>query len=321
MAQRQGVSPDADVGRSPRWTSGRECWVFRAETPDELCGHHPELIGPALAPREALQYLLYSPIFDATDGPFHVGGTPGSHSVALTSRRLLISRDPHTETGRRWVHSIDLGSVSSMEIGSALALAWFVVHFVGPAGPAACSVLFSANGLDHFRAVVRGYLAQGRPPHPPEASSLDWSSTWSEAPAFLRSELAPLARETPPPLAALPTPERWSAGGRSGRGRTACLSAAGVLAATPLGLLWAASEARTRPDGLSFGVNVTAVRRDRVADASVSTRPVHGTALPVLLVKAGEAPDATELVVPFGEHDRGSAETIVHLASAWRGGR
>jgi hypothetical protein len=30
-------------------------------------------------------------------------------------------------------------------------------------------------------------------------------------------------------------------------GRALCLSAAGILAATPLGLLWAVSEARTRP--------------------------------------------------------------------------
>lgn len=322
MAERRGPSPVAvepDAG-APRWTSGRECWVFRAETPDELCGHHPDLVRSALLPGETVRYLLYSPVFDATDGPFRVGGAPGSHSVALTSRRLLISRDPHSETGRRSVRSIDLGSVGSMETGSALTLAWFVVRFAGPSGPAACSVLFSVHGLEHFRSIVRGYLAHGREERLPAALALDWPSVWTDTPAFLRSELEPLTLETERPLAVLHTAERWAGGGRR-RGRPACLAAAGLLAATPCGLLWAVSEPRARPDGLSFGVNVTAVRSDRVAGASITTRTVHGETSPVLRVRAGDEPALTELEVRFDERERPSAESIVHLASSWRDGR
>jgi hypothetical protein len=260
----------------------------------------------------------YSPVFDATDGPFRVGGAPGSHSVALTSRRLLISRDPHGGTGRRSVRSIDLGSVRSMEIGSALTLAWFAVRFAGPEGPGACPVLFSPHGLDHFRSIVRGYLSHERE----EGSAtlaLERPGVWRDTPAFLRGEVAPLTRATDPPLAVLHTAERW-ARGRPPRSRPARLSAAGLLAATPLGLLWAVSEPRTRPDGLSFGVNVTAVRSDRVADASITCRAVHGTTLTVLRVRVGDEPVTTEMEVPIDERDRPSAEKLVRPATSWRSG-
>jgi hypothetical protein len=320
MAQRRGSSPTPGEAL-PRWTSGRECWVFRAETPEELCGYHPRLIGSALTARETILYLLYSPLFEAGDGPFQVGGAPGSHAVALTTKRLLVSRDPHSEREGRSVRSIDLGSVHSIEIGSALTLAWFVVRYAGPGGPAACPVLFSAHGLDHFRSIVRAHLDRGPRAPAPGPPALDWPGVLRETPAYLSSELAPVTRETDPPLAVLRTAERWAGERRPWGGGAVCLLAAGLLAATPLGLLWAASETRTRPDGLSFGVNVTAVRSDRVASACISSRAVHGTAVPVLRVRAGDGPAATELEVPFDERDLASAESIVHLASSWRGGR
>jgi hypothetical protein len=217
------------------------------------------------------------------------------------------------------VPSIDLGSVDSIEIGGALVLAWFVVRFSGPAGPAACPIVFSAHGLDHFRVVVRASLDGGPSVRAPAPPALDWPGVLRETPAFLRSELEPVTRGAEPPLAVLRTPERWA---RAGRRREAVrLSAGGLLAVTPRGLLWAASEARTRPDGLSFGVNITAVRSDRVAGASVSSRAVQGTVLPVLRVHAGDNPAGTEVEVPFDEGDLASAESIARLVSSWRGGR
>jgi hypothetical protein len=338
MAQRRGVrsnvgesaatrggelspaSPVASAARPPRWTSGRECWVFRAETPDELCGHHAELIGSALTPGETVQYLLYSPLCEARDGPFNVGGVPGSHAVALTTMRLLVSHDPHSDRGGRSVRAIDLGAVDSLEIGGALTLAWFVVRYSGPAGPASCPVLFSAHGLDHFRAIVRAYL--DRRPHAPavDASALRWPGVLRETPAFLASELAPLTRDMDPPLEIVRTPERWTRERRPWGSRAVCLSAMGLLAATPLGLLCAASEPPTSPGGVSFGVNVTAVRSDRVASAFVSSRTVNGTAVSLLRVHAGAASGGTELEVPFDERDRASAERLAQLASSGRGG-
>ena len=66
-----------------RFFSGRECWVYRAQTPSELCGHHPELIEQALCGDEP-EYLLYSPLRETNRGPFGLSGPQGSHAVALT---------------------------------------------------------------------------------------------------------------------------------------------------------------------------------------------------------------------------------------------
>jgi hypothetical protein len=316
MAERRGFSRSAGEphGDVPRWTSGRECWVFRAATPDELCGHHPRLIGSALAPGERLRYLLYSPVFDATDGPFRVGGAPGSHAIGITANAFLVSRDSHAGEPRRSITRIALDAVFSVEIGAALALGWFVVRFAGPRGPASCPVLFGGQGMEHFRAVVRAYRRLGREERVESEALLDWPKVWESVPTYIRTELEPLVEETERPLAVLRTPERWTAEKQWWRQRPICASAAGLLIATSRGLLWAASEPRTTPGGVSFGVNVTAVRPERVRDATIGSRKSSG----VLRLKAGGKEASHELEVPLGGDDVTSAEEFVHLARAWR---
>jgi hypothetical protein len=316
MAERRGFSPSAGEPQAdaPRWTSGRECWVFRAATPDELCGHHPRLIGSALAPGERLHYLLYSPVFDATDGPFHVGGAPGSHAIGITANAFLVSRDPHAGEPRRSITRIALDAVSSVEIGAALALGWFVVRFAGPRGPASCPVLFGGQGMEHFRAVVRAYRRLGRRDRVGSEARLDWPRVWDNVPTYIRTELEPLLVETERPLAVLRTPERWMAEKRWWRQRPVCASAAGLLVATSRGLLWAASEPRPTPNGVSFGVNVTAVRLERVREATIASTKVMG----VVRLKAGSTEASHELEVPFGGEDVPLAEEILHLARGWR---
>jgi hypothetical protein len=315
MAKRRGFSPSAGEPQEdvPRWTSGRECWVFRAHTPDELCGHHPRLIGSALVHGEPLQYLLYSPVFDAKDGPFRVGGAPGSHAVGITANAFLVSRDPHAEERRESITRIDFDTVSSVEIGCALALGWFVVRFAGPRGPASCPVLFGGQGMEHFRAVVRGYRRLGREERALGEARLDWPKVWKNVPIYIRTELAPLVEETERPLAMLRTPERWRTENRWWGRRPVCASASGLLVATSRGLLWAASEPRPRPEGLSFGVNVTVVRPDRVRGAAIASRENMG----VLRLRAGGKEASYDLEVPFDAEDVASAQEIVHLASAW----
>jgi hypothetical protein len=316
MAKRRGFSPSAGEPQAdvPRWTSGRECWVFRAETPDELCGYHPRLIGSALAPDERLHYLLYSPVFDAKDGPFRVGGGPGSHAVGITANAFLVSRDPHVEEPRQSITRIALDAVSFVEIGCALALGWFVVRFAAPRGPASCPVLFGGQGMEHFRAVVRAYRRLDREERVESKARLDWPTVWQGTPVYIRTELEPLLEKTERPVAMLRTPERWTAEKRWWRRRPVCASAAGLLVATSHGLLWAASEPRTTPDGLSFGVNVTVVRPERVRNATIGSREAMG----VLRLKAGGKEASHDLEVPFGGEDVASAEEIVHLARAWR---
>jgi hypothetical protein len=316
MAERRGFSPSAGEPQAdvPRWTSGRECWVFRAETPDELCGHHPRLISSALPPGERLHYLLYSPVFDARDGPFRVGGVPGSHAVGITARALLVSLDPHTGESARSVARIALAAVSSLEIGCALALGWFVVRSSGLQGPASCPVLFGGQGMEHFRAVVRAYRRLGREERVESEAQLDWPRVWEDVPTYIRTELEPLVEETERPLAMLQTPERWTAEKRGWGRRPVCVSAPGLLVATSRGLLWAASEPRTTPDGVSFGVNVTVVRPGCVREAGIASKKSMG----VLRLKAGSNEACHDLEVPFGIEDVPSAEEIVDLARAWR---
>jgi hypothetical protein len=316
MAKRRGFSPSASerLADVPRWTSGRECWVFRAETPDELCGHHPRLIGSALAPREPLHYLLYSPVFDAKDGPFRVGGAPGSHAVGITGSAVLVSRDPHAEELRQSITTIPLDAVSGVEIGCALALGWFVVRYAGPRGPASCPVLFRGQGIEHFRAVVRAYRRRGREERAPSDARLGWPKVWQNVPTYIRTELEPLLEETEQPLAVLRTPERWTEEKRWWSRRPVCASAAGLLVATSHGLLWAASEPRATPDGFSFGVNVTVVRPELVRGAAIGSRESMG----VLRLTAGGREAPHDLEVPFDGEDVASAEEIVRLVRAWR---
>ena len=317
MAERRGSSPRAveKPAGKPRFTSGRECWVFRAAEPAQLCGHHPELIASALAAGEPLLYLLYSPIFDAKDGPFRVGGAPGSHAVGITPHRLLVSRDPHGGPLPRSVTGIDLAIVSSLQIGCALALGWFVIRFSGPQGSGTCPVLFGGQGMDHFRAVVRAYRGLGGELRVGGAPSLDWPDVWKGVPPYLRTELEPLIDQRERPLAVLRSPERWTTEIRLWRRRPVCSSAAGLLVATSRGLLWAASEPRIKPEGLSFGVNVTVVRPERVSDAAILTREGIG----VLRLQAGDRPKPHTMEVLLDVEDVASAEEVVRLARAWRG--
>ena len=330
MAQRRGLSPTPDPAPDagapalgagepePLWTSGRECWVFRADRPDQLCGYHPRLIASALAPDESLRYLLYSPIFDASDGPFAVGGRPGSHAVAITPQHLLMSRDPHSDTEPRSVSSIDLPTVSALEIGCALALGWFVVRFGGPQAGGSRTVLFGNIGARHFREIVNIYRRSLSAPADLPAG-IRWPSVWTGVPPYLQSELEPLIEPDERPLAVLRSPERWARRKRLFRHEPVCVAPAGLLLVTSLGVLWAVSEPRLTPDLVSFGVNVTVARWDRLLDAGIGSRVLHETTLGLLRFRVGARCQPLELEVPFDARDIHAAEDIVQLVAAWRG--
>jgi hypothetical protein len=299
----------------PRWTSGRECSVFRAGSPDELCGFHPALVRSALPPDETLHYLLYSPLVEGTEGPFHVGGTAGSHSVGLTSRRLVVSHDPHAEGRPRSVTTIDLDSVSCLELGSALLFGWLVVRRGGRRGPSRHTVTFNARGMDPFRALVRTYWGLALERGAGSEAALAGEDVWDGVPAFLRSEVEPLLEPRERPLAVLRSPERWTSEKGQWRTGPACVSATGLLIATPSGILRAASEPPRRPGDLAFGVNVTIVRAGRLAEATIEARDDLGA----LRLVAGEGRGSHEVEVLFDAGDAGEAEEIRRVVRAWRG--
>jgi hypothetical protein len=167
--------------------------------------------------------------------------------------------------------------------------------------------------MEHFRAVVRAFRRLGRKEPVGSGRQLDWPTVWQGTPTYIRTELAPLVEEMERPLVMLRTPARWTTEKGWWRERTVCASAAGLLVATSHGLLWAASEPRPTPDGLSFGVNVTVVRPERVWGAAIGSRE----GLDVLRLRAGGREASRDLEVPFDAEDVASAEQIVHLARAW----
>jgi hypothetical protein len=134
--------------------------------------------------------------------------------------------------------------------------------------------------MGHFRAVVRTYRRLGHEAPVESKVRLDWTNVWEGTPTYIRTELEPFVSETERPLAMLRTPERWTAERRWWGRRPLCASAAGLLVATSRGLLWAASEPRTTPDGLSFGVNVAVVRPERVQGRGDRKPGEHGCAAP-----------------------------------------
>lgn len=111
---------DVNSRRTEYCSSGREPWVYEAETPQDLLGVHAELIASSLLPAEGLRYLLYSPIWDGDWAPFGITAQPASHALAITDTRFLLSRNLHREDAEPEVISIPFERVLWAEYGNAI---------------------------------------------------------------------------------------------------------------------------------------------------------------------------------------------------------
>ncbi|HEY7288513.1 MAG TPA: hypothetical protein VH583_01660 [Vicinamibacterales bacterium] len=233
---------------SPRIYGGRECWVYRASSPDELCGHHPELVEQALR-GDAPDYLLYSPHRESNRGPFGLEGPSGSHAVALTSESLIVSRDQHRRSIKPSVRSIPLASILTMAIGEALTLGWLEVRYAVENTAEAEVVFFHSSGIEQFRNVVRLWLQ--RQSCRVDAGS-DNDSRWTSSPPYVVTQTRPLVRDLRL-LEIVNVPEAWA----DVRGRSRCRAAASVMILMDSAVLLAESERPLEPGMLMFGVNVT----------------------------------------------------------------
>lgn len=254
----------------PRFTSGREAWVFRAHTPDQLCGYHPDLIGEALERGEVLRYLLYSPLRETESAVCGVRAAPGSHALAVTDRRLVLSRDPHRYDGQRSVCAIPFEAVLSIELGEALTLGWLVLRFAGEGVLMTESAAFHASGIAHFRAALRAF----RMASPGMAHSFAEPSplpVLPRMPAYLRSELEPLLLPGERPCLAIESQETWVTAGT--RRTRRCVSPSLAFMVTDRAVLWAENERPLRPKTLAFGVSVACVDRRRVTEARLIAEP------------------------------------------------
>lgn len=288
-----------------RFYNGRESWVFRARALDELCGFHPELIGGALEPNERVCDLVYSPLRETTAGPFGMRGTAGSHALALTDSRVIISRDPHTPRGARTVRVLPYDSILLVELGEALTLGWLVFRFLEGDEVGSETIVFQSTGIGLFRTALRTWRGRGLPTEESRASPREPCPALAQAPPYLRDQVAPLLLDDEP-SALLHSPEQW--GGDSRRQR-ACVAPERLYAVSEHGLVVAESERPYRPGALVFGVNVTCIERRRVQDVNLARLP-GTTGLAELVVALGAAGQTGRLRCSL---DRATAEHLQRL--------
>ena len=241
-----------------RFFSGRESWAFCAHAPDELCGFHAELIEQALRPGERVQYLLYSPLREADGVPFGIEGGSGSHALALTSDRVIISRDPHRLGSARTVRSVPFDDILVVEIGEALTLGWLVFRVAAAGRVASEAIFFQSLGIDLFRTAVR----LCRRPTAASASlriaeAEDWHRVLAPSPPYLRNALLRLLLVDERPDGVVHSTEQWRE--VPGRRELACVAPAGLYAFTRTGLIIVESERPPAPGTLVFAVNATCV--------------------------------------------------------------
>jgi hypothetical protein len=246
--------------RIPEYRSpDKKPYVFCAEKPGDLPGVHADLMRKTLRRDEELLYLLYSPIFPEEKAPFGLCATPGSHSVAVTKHRFVVSEDQHRKGTAPTIQSIPFRQVLYMEFGTALFFGWFSIQFVVDEKPSCTTLFFPATtGMKHFGIAVSEYRRMSRPTHDLLPSKIiDWAGIWRHTPKTEVDHLKPLIIKEELPFNMLRSSERWIL--RKGRRKSvpAYLSTNGILVATNFGFIHATDEPCTRPEIFSFGVNVS----------------------------------------------------------------
>jgi hypothetical protein len=268
-----------------RFFSGRESWAFCARVPEDLCGHHAELIEQALRPGERVRYLLYSPLREADGAPFGIEGGSGSHALALTDDRVIISRDPHRLESARTVRSVSFEDILVIEIGEALTLGWLVFRFAAGGRVVSEAIFFQSLGINLFRTAVRlcrRPTASGASLRVAEAEG--WHAVLALSPPYLRTALLPLVLADERPDGVVYSAEQWrDAPGRHG---LAFVAPAGLYAFTQTRLVIVESERPPKPGTLVFAVNATCVDRRIVRRLTVAAD--------------SQDPAAAELVVDLG---------------------
>jgi hypothetical protein len=282
-----------------RFSSGRECWVFSVPAPEDLPGFHPDLMAGTLAPGEPIRLLLYAPLYGASGGPFGVFGTSASHAVAVTSTRIVVSRDPHRDGVSRSARAIPLDCVLSIRIGEALVLGWLVVRFAENGSLQSETVLFRSSGRRHFENAVRAARSDELPPSPPNPAP-EWRTVDSASPPYLRDALPRVVLGGERPTIVLRSSERWRT--RSGRRASPrCLSPSAVAVLSDRALFLLESECPSRPGGLAFGVDASIIERPLIRACRVETDVVCGHRLARLVVEIGTRPCTERVEVPFDE--------------------
>lgn len=307
-----------DELREERWRSiGRESWIYRANGPDELRGRHADLLQSALGSDDELRYLVYAPIFDGVDGPFGIRATPASHAVAVAQDRLVITADAHREGVPADVRSIPFAQILSVELGAALLLGWLVIRHVDAGHVTSTVVTFSTTGSHHFEAVVRAYRELTALQMIQKEVAIPHADVWRSTPPFLRSAVEPLLLDDELVIGAVEWQESWRSRKHGWFTLRSCASTPGLLLLSRVGLLWASSEPRVRPDMLSYGVDVTSIDWKALRSASIEHAAAGSVAMRVRLALERQGIPIC-LEIPLDSEAGQTADTAVDLVERLR---
>ncbi len=293
------------AGRRPSGvpSCGREVMVFPVEGPEDLPGVHPTLIGSALRPGERLHCLLYAPIWDGEGAPFGFHGEPGSHAVAVTDDRLLVSRDAHRKRLAPSLQVIPFANVLSVEFGGSLLPGWFVVRYSDGARVAAATILYEATyGVEHFGALVRGYRAAARPVRrPPVPSPLAWPELWRRVAPRQAGRLRPVLVEGESLVAYACSAQTWGTRSSLWGKAPVCVAEEGALVVTDRGVVHVVNEPDLRPGIWSYGINVCCIPHEALRSCRVVEQVCAGVPLQHLRLGLARGQAAWDMDIPVGD--------------------
>jgi Rhodopirellula transposase DDE domain len=212
---------------------------LRGRRPAPAAGRARRPDPPSPAPDEPLLALVYFPIWDAPATPFGDAAEPGSHALAVTARRFLLSHNSHRRASTPTVVNIPFESVLAVEWGSSLLSGWATLRHAAAAGTAATTRMYrSTGGRHHLAAALRAYRQTFPSQEPATPATVPWDTVRAAAPPALVAEMAPLLLDGESARSLLQSRELWQPG-RGLRRRPVCRSHQGLLAATDRGLLLA----------------------------------------------------------------------------------
>jgi len=237
---------------------------FKVDKPADLMGIHKELLAKVLTPDEELRYLFYSPICESDVKPFGIDAKPGSHAMAVTRHRFVISEDLHTKGIAPTIKIIPFSQVLLVEFGNDLLLGWIAIRFIEGKAVSCLSFFYSSTGIHHVSSAIREYrrITSNRILSQPSEDDMLWPHIWHHASRHQVELLRSIVIEGERPLSAFRSTEIWGMDGK--RRKKTCLATHGILIATNTGFISARDESPIRPGMLSFGMNVCCIPRESV---------------------------------------------------------
>jgi len=315
--------PEAELRRQ---SNGKESWVFRAAHPSQLLGVHAGQVGQVLRPGEVLHYVLYSPMWEGSGGPFGIRAEPASHAVVVTDSRFMISRDQHSDAVPPTLLSIPFEAVLCVESGSALMLGWLVIRYAEEGSPRAATLLYRALGRAHFAAALRSYrsvsqvdglVVQSRPAR--------WQGVWDQIGERYREEIEPLLTDFESPISTVAWPALYGRRRKRSRESLVCTAPAGALVVSTHGLFSIGDDPQALPRSPNFGVNALFVPPDALQAVTLADKTASGSFVLALQLRIGRHGAAVPVEVLFPgerlhevEHALGAlAEHPVSKDIAW----